>query len=247
MKAVAIAFSMYSKIPMPRFLWEERDRKRAFCFFPLVGAAEGLIFFLVFLIRDLLPEKRLLSAALLTAVPVLFTGGIHMDGFLDTCDARASYAERERRLEILRDPHIGAFAAIRGLIYMIVYYGSCTALDREAAAAVAAGFVFSRVFCVILIAVTPNARPEGMLAGLSRGADRKKLSAAMIPYLIVTAGFLFYRSFSAAFLLLAAAAVSAWYCRSVMMREFGGITGDLAGYFIQFCELAMILTLALFR
>ena len=50
MKALLMAFSMYSRLPVPDFVWEEEDRKKAMCFFPLIGVLAGAAFFLVYLL-----------------------------------------------------------------------------------------------------------------------------------------------------------------------------------------------------
>ena len=85
-----IAFSIYSRIPMPSFIWEEKDRKRALCFFPLIGAVIGAVFIGVFKLFDQIGAGIVIRAAVMTCVPVLVTGGIHVDGFLDTCDLKKS-------------------------------------------------------------------------------------------------------------------------------------------------------------
>lgn len=107
MKALLMAFSMYSRLPVPDFVWEEEDRKKAMCFFPLIGVLAGAAFFLVYLFMERSGAGPVFKGAFLTAVPLLATGGIHMDGFLDTCDARASWGDREKKLQILKDTHAG--------------------------------------------------------------------------------------------------------------------------------------------
>ena len=57
----------------------------------------------------------------MVVAPIIITGGIHMDGFLDTQDALGSYQPRERRLEILKDSHAGAFAIISCAVYLMMY------------------------------------------------------------------------------------------------------------------------------
>ena len=64
-------------------------------------------------------------------LPVLLNGGIHMDGFLDVTDAKSSYGDREKKLEILKDPHTGAFAIIGGCVYFLIYYGAFGELPVE--------------------------------------------------------------------------------------------------------------------
>ena len=144
MKALLMAFSMYSRLPVPDFVWEEEDRKKAMCFFPLVGVLAGAVFFLVYLFMERSGAGPVFKGALLTAVPLLATGGIHMDGFLDTCDARASWGDREKKLQILKDTHAGAFAVTGGGLYLLLYCGGCSELPVRGAAAVSAGFVLSQ-------------------------------------------------------------------------------------------------------
>ena len=109
-----VAFAMYSKIPMPPADWEKENMKYALCFFPWVGLAVGAVSAVLFWLLQQIGAGSMLRAAVLTAVPVLVTGGIHLDGYLDTMDALSSWREKQRRLEILKDPHAGAFAIIMG-------------------------------------------------------------------------------------------------------------------------------------
>lgn len=95
---IAVAFSMYSKIPMPQFDWTEDSMKYAMCFFPWVGAVVGLLEFLWFRLCMALEFGSLFRAAGIVLIPIIVTGGIHFDGFLDTSDAMSSWREREKRL-----------------------------------------------------------------------------------------------------------------------------------------------------
>ncbi len=110
---IIIAFSTYSIIPMPERRWSRENMRLAMCFFPLVGAAAGALLWLwnLLCLRFSFPE--LLRAAGLTVIPVIFTGGINLDGYMDTCDALSSHGDRKTKLSILKDPHTGAFAVIR--------------------------------------------------------------------------------------------------------------------------------------
>ena len=107
-----MAFSMYSKIPMPHIEWNKENMKNVLCFFPWVGAVAGVLVWLWFLVSDQLGFGVMLRASVAVLIPVLVTGGIHLDGLLDTADALSSWQTRERRLEILKDSHAGAFAII---------------------------------------------------------------------------------------------------------------------------------------
>ena len=111
-KSFFIAFSMYSKIPMPQFEWKDEDIRYALCFFPWVGTVIGVLWYLWKWICARFGVGTLCYTVVGTAIPILITGGFHVDGFLDTCDALHSYQPRERKLEILKDSHIGAFACL---------------------------------------------------------------------------------------------------------------------------------------
>lgn len=152
MKPFFIAISMYSRLPAPQFPWEEKDRRRAICFFPCVGIFVGAAFLLAFWLLERMGANALLKGAVLAAVPLLVTGGIHMDGFLDTCDARASWGDREKKLEILKDSHTGAFAVISGVLYLLLLAGVYSMLTWEEAKPAAAGFVLSRAFSGLSVA-----------------------------------------------------------------------------------------------
>ena len=90
LSSCVIAFSTYSRIPMPQVEWNERNMRHTLAFFPLVGAAVGTAFWGTDALCRLLELGPVLRAALLTAVPAAVTGGIHLDGYCDTVDALAS-------------------------------------------------------------------------------------------------------------------------------------------------------------
>ena len=144
-KAMIIAFSMYSKIPMPQFQWRDEDMKYMLCFFPWIGAViGGCVYF-----WEIICEKYVISllcyTLIGTAIPLLITGGFHVDGFMDTMDAFCSYQRREKKLEILKDSHIGAFAVIMLGVYGLVYMAAFSEIgDKNLLQIVCAGFFLSR-------------------------------------------------------------------------------------------------------
>ena len=112
-RGIAVAFSTYSKIPMPQFVWKEEDMRYSMCFFPWIGAVIGAILWGWFRLSALLGISTLAFILISAALPLIITGGFHVDGFMDTMDALHSYQPRERKLEILKDSHIGAFSVIK--------------------------------------------------------------------------------------------------------------------------------------
>ena len=180
-----------------------------------------------------------LLAAVLGALPVLVTGGIHMDGFLDTVDAKSSWRPREEKLRILKDPHTGAFAVIYAGIFLLLQYGLFTEITEREIGFVAAGYVCSRIFSALSIAVFPKARKDGMAAAAADAAPKRVKGILAAELAVVSVLLLWADVVRGGVVLLACAAVFLYYHR-MSSREFGGITGDLAGYFLQVCELCVL-------
>ena len=147
LRTVGMAFALYSRIPMPRLDWESESRKYTLYAFPLVGIAVGVCELLWLWISQVLDLHTALTGAVLTALPIWVTGGIHLDGFCDVCDARASHQSRERKLEILKDSNVGAFAVIHCVLLLLVTFGLWCQLesaDSEVWGALVLLPVFSR-------------------------------------------------------------------------------------------------------
>ena len=239
-ESLAIGVSMYSKIPMPRVEWNEKNMKYAMCFFPLVGVVTGILE--VILGNVLLVYTScgtLFFAGGMTLLPVLVNGGIHMDGFLDTQDALGSYQPRERRLEILKDSHAGAFAIISCAVYLMMYVAVYSALTSHAVVVIGFGFVLSRTLSGLSVITFPQARQKGLAATFSQNAARKATRSVLLLYLAgLIAAMLAAGGLAGAGALLGAGGMYLYYYR-MSLKKFGGITGDLAGYFLQMCELIM--------
>ena len=125
LQTIAVAFAMFSAIPVPQFEWNEKNMRYAMCAFPLIGVVIGA----AWCVCGALPLPGLAKAAGFALIPVWITGGIHLDGYADTCDALSSYGDREKKLEILKDPHCGAFAVIRLCSYFLAYFALCTCVS----------------------------------------------------------------------------------------------------------------------
>lgn len=119
--SLLIAVSMYSKFPVPTVNWTRERMGYVMCWFPVVGVIEGLALWFWQWAGGRLGFTAAGSALVAAALPLIVTGGIHMDGFLDTMDAIHSYGDREKKLEILKDPHVGAFAVIGCGGYLLLY------------------------------------------------------------------------------------------------------------------------------
>lgn len=253
LRNIAVTFAQYSRIPVPRFDWEEDDMTYNMSFFPLVGGVIGLLYIAVFAGCSALSVPPAATALLMTAVPVLVTGGFHIDGFMDTADALSSYGSREEKLRILSDPHIGAFSVIRlalcGLIYIassiiIVSFAYTEGHSTAVIYTTAAGFVLSRGLSAVAVLSFRSAKNEGMLyyeassAAPARGAN---MSADIIWIALASAVMLNLDMISGILIIASCLLVFIWY-KHMSYRQLGGITGDTAGWFVTVCETAVMLS-----
>jgi len=175
-KSLIIAFAMYSKIPMPRVDWEKKALSWALCWFPLVGAVIGAVLYGWMALARYLGFGPLFFAAFALLIPIALSGGIHLDGFCDTCDALSSHQTRERKLEILKDSHTGAFAIICCGLYLLMFFAcwSEVAAAGRAALVLALGPVLSRSLSGLFAVTLPNARGTGLLATFTDTMDTAK-------------------------------------------------------------------------
>lgn len=239
--SLVIAFSMYSKIPMPKVEWSKENMRYAMCFFPLVGVVLGGVVYLWSSFFAALAMSRIFYTVIVILIPLLLTGGIHMDGFMDTTDALSSYQSREKKLEILKDPNTGAFAVIACVSYFLLTFGFWYELSNEAIPIVAIGFVISRAFSGLAVVSFPMAKNSGLAATFSSEAHKQRTRVVMIIFILAAAGFMLFINWKLAVIcLLGVLLLFAYYYR-MSVKEFGGITGDLAGYFLQLCELMIVI------
>lgn len=243
LRSLIIAFSMFSRVPMPIFEWDEKALGYMIGCFPLVGLLEGVLFYGLWKLLTIIQVPQLSAAVLLTAFPIFYTGAIHMDGFLDTVDALSSNAPREKKLEILKDPHAGSFAILGAGIWLLAYFAGMYQLtDVKKVCVVSAGFVLSRCFSGISLGIFQNARGSGTAFLFADGAKKKNIFFALILQAAAALGFMCFVSLtlglSAAVILIAAYLFFAFPIR----KAFGGVTGDLTGFWVSLFEVLLVFT-----
>ncbi len=240
-RSVAMAFSMFSVIPMPLVEWKKENMKYMLCALPLVGAVIGGALYLWMRLCQWLSLGSVLFAIGLTIIPLALSGGIHVDGFCDTVDALSSHAAPERKREILKDSHAGAFAIIWAAAYFLMYFGFCTEVECRWIAILAVGVqhVFARSLGALAGTAFSGSGSGGMLAAFREGAD-KKAAGILVAWCLLCAAGLIALSPVSGIVCALAGVVLLWRLRRMSLREFGGMSGDLAGYLITLCELVLL-------
>ena len=242
LKSVLVAFSMFSALPVPQIEWDRDSMRWALCAFPLVGACAALLCRLWLTLCAALALPELLRGAGLCLLPVFVTGGIHLDGYADVCDALASHGSVEKKQAILKDPHIGAFAAIRLCVYFTASLALWTALPTVGLPALLGLFCLSRSLSGLALVTFPLRPGSGLARSFAESGNEKSVRAALAVFALVSAALLL--AGGQALSLLAAAPVFLYY-RRLCARDFGGLSGDLAGWFLQTAELWMLAAMVL--
>ena len=245
LKSIIIAFSIYSRIPVPQFEWKEEDMKYMLCFFPWIGAVIGAGIYGWKMLSDYLNIQHLTYVLIGTAIPLLITGGFHVDGFMDTMDAFHSYQPKEKKLEILKDPHIGAFSVIMLVIYGLIYMAACSEImDIDLIKIVAAGFFLARCLSGISVVSFPSAKKDGMLYYFANNAHRQRVKWSLILQGVLCGGIMLHTSIIKGCMIAGSAIFSFLYYYYRTKKELGGITGDTAGFFVLLCEGSMMVMAA---
>ena len=242
-ESLLIALSTYSAVPVPQFDWNEKNMRYAICFFPAVGVLCGAALWLWTVLAQATGVSGVLFAAIAACLPILVTGGIHMDGYLDTVDALSSHQTREKKLAIMKDANCGAFAVIRLCSYFAAYFAlcGCVAFTPRVGVLWTLALVGERALSGLAVAAFPLAKNTGLAHTFATAADRVRVRQVLAVLCAMLAVGL--TALGGWALVLAAGCVFARYY-VVAKKQFGGVTGDLAGWFLQKCEIWMLAALA---
>lgn len=234
-----IALSMYSRIPVPRVDWKKENMRYAMCFFPMIGVVIGAVMYLAGWLLDKTSVGGLFRGVVFTLIPIIITGGIHMDGFMDTMDALGSWGDREKKLEILKDSHAGAFAILGMGCYLMWSVAVWSELPAEVLRVCGVSFVLSRALSGFSVVTFPAARNSGLLKMFQDGAQKKVVRITMCLYVAAAVIMMAVMNARAMTGAVAGAMIAFLYYVVVSRKQFGGVTGDLAGFFLETAELAM--------
>ena len=234
-----IALSMYSRIPVPRVDWEKENMRYAMCFFPMIGVVIGAVMYLAGWLLDKTSVGGLFRGVVFTLIPIMITGGIHMDGFMDTMDALGSWGDREKKLEILKDSHAGAFAILGMGCYLMWSMAVWSEHPAEVLRVCGVSFVLSRALSGFSVVTFPAARNSGLLKMFQDGAQKKVVRITMCLYVAAAVIMMAVMNARAMTGAVTGVMIAFLYYIVVSRKQFGGVTGDLAGFFLETAELAM--------
>ena len=253
MKSLRAAIGFLTILPVP-----SRDDPAglasARAYFPLVGLIlgallAGLDLLLLYSRHLFMPEGEsglyisfapafpLLTGAILVVALAALTRGLHLDGLMDSCDALFGGFTRERRLEILRDPHVGAFAVIGVVSLLLIKLTAIASLyPPNRLFALILFPCLSRWAMLLAMELYPYARSEGLGSAFLRDRGRRRLWFGLGCALLVSLVF----GGVTGIILLAAVSLLAWAIGAWASRLLGGLTGDIYGAVNEIAEAAVL-------
>lgn len=254
MRLFLIALQFLTRLPTPRGLRpSEEEMGRSARMYPLVGLVLGMILALEHLLLLQLPGfAAFFRGAFLAATQVVLTGGLHLDGLMDTADGLLSGRSRERIIEIMKDSRVGANAVLAAFCLLLLKAGALASLASPVQAMVPLFMpVLGRWVALRLAAQYSHAGAAGLGRVVMHGAGRAELvrgssiclaaaaAAAALPALAGGDPGAYGRVlFHLGLLWLAAAAAGAAVARAAV-RKIGGLTGDVIGAATELAELAV--------
>jgi len=238
MRGLATAIGFLTAVPIgARRDLREGDFGRASVWFPAVGLLVGLLLAAVDWCGRAVWDPTV-AAALVIGAAVVLTGGLHIDGLMDTADAFFSRAGRERMLEIMRDPRSGALGVAAGACILLTKFAAYAHLGGgEHWRVIAAAPALGRLAMVIAVGAFPYVRESGTGARIAAEVGKRHVIGALVlggaiaMVLLSVGGLLVFA------MALALAVAGGGYAR----RRLGGLTGDVYGAINEVVEIAVLL------
>jgi adenosylcobinamide-GDP ribazoletransferase len=236
MKGLLTAFRTLTILSWPGE--EDGDFAGSLFWFPVVGLILGLILYAFACIWNVVSVGWAWGAALiLVTVEVWITNGLHLDGLADWADSIGGFLQKEKRLEIMKDKHIGAFGVIALIVALMAkVFAFEQILTSGSFVWIILVTVVSRGMMVELIVNLPYARSEeGMAGAFVKGAEQKHRIASHIQMLIccLLFGLIGILSYILAWIIIFI------YGRRCL-KVFGGLTGDLLGTSNETVEITLL-------
>ncbi|ARV61136.1 adenosylcobinamide-GDP ribazoletransferase [Nostocales cyanobacterium HT-58-2] len=233
---IAASFTFYTSVPVPYV--NKLDFQRVARFAPEVGLIIGGILGLFDISIDSVGMPTLTRSAMVVSVWIAITGGLHLDGAMDTADGLA-VGDPKRRLEVMADSATGAFGAMTAIVLVLLKTAAFADLEKNRWLALMAACGWSRWGQQLAIARYPYLKPTG------KGAFHKQAIRSytdLLPGLLLMMGLSVVqillnkeRVLFAVGMTLAGSAIAfmsgAWF-----NHKLGGHTGDTYGAVVEWTE-----------
>lgn len=238
-RSLLVVLQFLTILPLPQREISLEEVGRSAWAFPVVGVLIGLLLVGAnALLSPLFPPA--LRAALVLALWVAMTGALHLDGFVDSCDALLAARPPEARLEILRDTYVGAFGVVGAVMLLLIKFAALMAhLSAGRWIVLLMAPLLGRWAMVYAMAQYPAARATGMGKTVREFVGRQTLLGATL----LTLPILLTHPLEGLVALVSAWLFTRLFARWVLQR-IPGFTGDIYGALCESVETTILLALA---
>lgn len=244
MKTYLYAFvmcqSMFCAIPAPQ-IWDEKAKSKMLLFLPIIGLEIGAIWAVLAWLCRLLNLPAMVTALVLSAYPYIVTGFLHLDGYMDVTDAVKSWRDLKRRREILKDSHVGSFAAIGIVLLLLTQFAFFASVPTDANYLILI-FIPAVSRCCSALAVV-GLKPMSTSQYAAQKKPKSHIAVlSMMLVLFLAAGFLLCGKYG-----FALAGCLAGYGLALLRgyKSLDGMNGDISGYALTIGELCAVAVYAL--
>jgi len=214
----------------------KEDFGKSLLFFPVVGALIGLVLTLALFLLKFLPT--LVIGAFILILSIVITGGIHLDGFADTCDGFYGNKPKEKILEIMRDSRIGVMGVIGIISILLLKFNLIVSIPQGILWKILIAMaVFGRWSQTAACYISNYVRPEGKAKCFIEYADKNEFFMGTF---FTIALFLLLMGLKGVILLIFSL-VPVLLFINYTKKKIGGMTGDTIGAASEIAETGVLL------
>lgn len=233
--------------PLQDNIYTPGNMSRTLKYYPVVGLIIGAaLILLIFILQMFAQYHTFYIAGLAVTFWVFITGGLHLDGVADMADAWVGgLGDKEKTLTIMKDPVCGPFGVMAIVFMIFLKIILIFELLNINYYLILIPPLIARIGVVVLLMVTPYVREQGMGSKLISIEQKQKNSISVIIFFIL--GFVLLSVLASIAISLFVALISvlfAYLYRMKVIQRLGGVTGDVAGAFIEYMELIVLFSIA---
>lgn len=230
-----LTFQFFTSLPVHKQLpMNQKTVTAMYYMMPVLGGGIGIILTTLNVLNNhYLHFSDLLLAILVVVAGIVMTGGLHLDGWIDMGDAYFSYQDKEKRLEILEDPRVGAFGAISLVVLIVLKIGFIFEILNKENQNV--GFYLlaipflSRLAILMYFITTNTVKEKGLAAYFKAQVNPKPIWTALVIYTLVFSMITYNFIGIYGIVLVGCMLLFVLIYRKWTIKNFGGMTGDLLG------------------
>ncbi len=239
-----IAIQFLTIIKIKEVKWDENFAAKSVVYFPLVGIIIGFILYLIYFSLPFIFPITLISI-LLIITEIILTGGLHLDGFIDTIDGLFGGKNKEERLKIMKDPHPGSFGIIAVVVLIIFKFLLLVEILGKFSLILILMPALGRYSMIIPMAIYPYAKNNGTAKFTKFVRTKEILIATLFMILFSLIIFLNLYSLSKTLIILLIIFITTFIFSLILSKyitsKIGGMTGDTYGFINEISEIFTLL------